>query len=90
MSQQPGGGPVGGSGRGPVKGPGTVRRSPRFTAFLVTGGVIGLLIGVFLSLLGHPDTRYDASTALGFLGLICALLGVLVGGVIAVLFDRRS
>ncbi|HEY5178226.1 MAG TPA: hypothetical protein VIJ07_00370 [Dermatophilaceae bacterium] len=86
MSQQPGGGPVGGSG----KDPSTVRRSPRFTAFLVTGGVIGLLIGVFLSLLGHPDTRYDASAALGFLGLICALLGVLVGGVIAVLLDRRS
>ena len=70
--------------------PGKVRRSPRFTSFLITGGVIGLLIGVFLSLLGQPDTRYDASTTLGFLGLICALLGVLVGGVIAVLLDRRS
>ncbi|NMM21918.1 MAG: hypothetical protein HHJ11_00175 [Phycicoccus sp.] len=65
-------------------------RQPRFTAFLVTGGVVGLLIGVFLSLVGHADTRYDSATAVGFLGLICALLGVLVAGVIAVLLDRRS
>lgn len=65
-------------------------RQPRFTSFLVTGGVVGLLVGVFLSLGGHPDTRYDLATALGFLGLICALLGVLAGGVIAVLLDRRS
>ena len=86
MSQQPGGGPVGGSG----KDPSTVRRSPRFTSFLVTGGILGLLIGFFLSLVGHADTRYDSAAALGFLGLICALLGVLVGGVIAVLLDRRS
>ena len=86
MSQQLGGGPV----KVPVKGLLKVRRSPRFTSFLITGGVVGLLIGVFLSLVGHPDTRYDASAALGFLGLICALLGVLVGGVIAVLLDRRS
>jgi len=82
MSQQPGG--------APGKGPGKVRRSPRFTSFLITGGVVGLLIGVFLSLVGHPDTRYDASAALGFLGLICAGLGMLVGGVVAVLLDRRS
>ena len=70
--------------------PGKARRSPRFTAFLLTGGVVGLLIGLFLSVNGRPDNRYDASAALGFLGLICAGLGVLAGGVIAVLLDRRD
>ena len=74
----------------PGKGPGKARRSPRFTAFLITGGTLGLLIGFFLSLVGHPDTRYDASAALGLLGLICAGLGALVGGIVAVLLDRRS
>jgi len=68
--------------------PRKLRRSPRFTRFLITGGVVGLLIGVLLSLVGHPDARYDVSVAMGFLGLVCALLGVLVGGVIAVLLDR--
>ena len=51
---------------------------------------MGLLIGVFLSVTGQADIRYDASTAVGFLGLICAGLGVLAGGIIAVLVDRRS
>jgi hypothetical protein len=66
-----------------------VRRTPRFTAFLATGGVVGLLVGVVAGVVGHPDTRYDTAAALGFLGLICASLGVLVGGVVAVLLDKR-
>jgi len=74
----------------PVRGTVKVGRSPRFARFLITGGIIGLLIGILLSLVGHPDARYDTSAALGFLGLVCAALGVLVGGAIAVLLDRRS
>jgi hypothetical protein len=66
-----------------------VRRTPKFAAFLITGAVVGLLIGFFLSLRGPADAPYDASAALGFLGLICAGLGMLVGGIIAVLLDRR-
>jgi len=69
--------------------PRKIRRTPRFTAFLVTGGIIGLLTGVLLSIVGPNATRYDASAALGFLGLIFAVLGVLVGGIVAVLVDRR-
>jgi hypothetical protein len=68
--------------------PRRVGRSPRFPAFLITGGLLGLIIGFFLSVFGQPDARYDAATTLGFLGLICAGLGMLVGGIIAVLVDR--
>lgn len=70
--------------------PRKVHRSPNFAAFLVTGGLVGLLVGVFLSVRGSVDPRYDASAALGLLGLICAGLGVLFGGIIAVLLDKRS
>lgn len=70
--------------------PGKARRSPRFPAFLATGGIVGLLVGLFLSVNGHPDNRYDDAAALGFLGLVCAGLGVLAGGIIAVLLDRRN
>jgi hypothetical protein len=69
--------------------PGKVRRTPKYAAFLITGGCVGLLVGFLLSL-RHPDPRYDASAALGFLGLIFAGVGVLVGGIIAVLVDKRS
>ena len=69
--------------------PGKVPRRPNFAAFLISGGLVGLLIGFLVSVFGPADVRYDASAALGFLGLICAGLGVLVGGIIAVLLDRR-
>ena len=69
--------------------PGKVRKTPKFTAFLLTGALAGLLIGFFLSVIGPVDARYDGSAALGFLGLIGAGLGMLVGGIIAVLLDKR-
>ena len=69
--------------------PRTVRCTPRYSAFLLTGALAGLGIGFFLSVVGPVDSRYDPSAALGFLGLIGAGLGMLAGGVIAVLIDRR-
>jgi hypothetical protein len=65
------------------------RRTPRFSAFLLTGALAGLLIGFFLSVIGPVDARYAASAALGFLGLIFAGLGALAGGIIAVLLEKR-
>lgn len=67
----------------------TARRQPRFAAFLISGALLGLLVGFVLSLLGPVDARYDASAALGFLGLIFAGLGALLGGIIAVLLEKR-
>ena len=69
--------------------PGKFRKRPNFTAFLLTGALAGLLIGFFLSVVGPADARYDASAVLGFLGLVFAGLGVLAGGLLAVLLDRR-
>jgi hypothetical protein len=39
--------------------------------------------------MGHDDTRYDVPAALAFFGLIGAAFGVLIGGIIAVLLDRK-
>jgi hypothetical protein len=70
--------------------PPKVRRTLNFWAFLVSGGLVGLLVGFLLSVFGNPDPRYDAPAAMGFIGLICAGLGGLAGGIIAVLLDKRS
>jgi len=69
--------------------PRNARRAPDFTAFLITGGLVGLLIGVFLGLFGPEDARYGTSAAVGFFGVFCAALGALLGGVVAVLLDKR-
>ncbi|MDQ1538355.1 MAG: hypothetical protein QOE58_2748 [Actinomycetota bacterium] len=70
--------------------PRRIGRQPNFTAFLFTGGLVGLLVGILVSVFGRTDSRYEASVAMGFFGLISAGLGVLVAGVVAVLLDRRS
>lgn len=70
--------------------PQKVSRTPNFTAFLLTGGLLGLIVGFFLSMFGPSDPSHDGSSALGFLGLIGAGLGVLAGGLVAVLLDKRA
>ncbi len=70
--------------------PRKIRRRPNFAAFLTTGGLIGLFVGFLVSVLGPAAISYDASAAVGFIGLIFAGLGVLAGAVIALLLDTRS
>jgi hypothetical protein len=70
--------------------PRKIGRRPNFAAFLISGALIGLLIGFLLSVRGPAAVGYDASSTLGFLGLIFAGLGALVAGIIAVLLDTRS
>lgn len=82
--------------------PARVRRAPRFGAFLVAGGVLGFVAGVALAILTGPDSPVQ-STGDGFLpfldgqgavrtvmGVTGAVVGVVVGGVLALVADRRS
>ena len=66
------------------------RRRPNFAAFLISGALIGLLLGFLVSVFGPAASSYEASSPLGFLGLIFAGLGALVAGILAVLLDARS
>lgn len=70
--------------------PRKTRRRPNFAAFLISGALIGLLVGFLVSILGPASGSYDASSTLGFLGLIFAGLGALAAGIVAVLLDTRS
>ena len=59
---------------------------PRFGAFLATGAVLGFLVGA-VSAVSTPGTSgYSASAAFGYL----AVLGALLGGVVAAIFTRRG
>ena len=67
-----------------------VRRAPRVMPFLLTGAVIGALAGLFVSLDGGDGGNYTASSSTGYLVVLFAALGTLLGGLAFVVADRRS
>lgn len=68
--------------------PATVRRAPRFRAFLWAGAVTGLVIGFVVGLIVFPSN--DRGWTLAIFVTELAAAGVLIGAVVAVLLDRRS
>ncbi len=70
-----------------------VRRSVNYAAFLLTGAVAGFVLGGLLELVGPtPSTGavYTGQSSFAFVAMLGALLGTLVGGVVALLLDRRG
>lgn len=69
-----------------------VRRAVNYPAFLLSGAVAGFVLGGLLELLGptvSTGSVYTRESSLAFVAVLGALLGVVVGGVVALLLDRR-
>ncbi|WP_292848321.1 potassium transporter Trk [Microbacterium sp.] len=74
----------------------TVRRAPKFAVFLVLGAALGLVVAMILTFSFNdadavsPDTGlvYSSGQVFGFLALACGTVGVVVGGLVALLLDR--
>jgi hypothetical protein len=66
-----------------------VRRAPRYSAFLLTGGVIGVVAAVIVGLAGSGDPGSSRGPLIGYLAVLLGLLGGLAGGVVALVLDRR-
>ncbi|HEX3002851.1 MAG TPA: hypothetical protein VHO27_01460 [Angustibacter sp.] len=64
-----------------------VRRHPRYSAFLLTGGVVGVVVAVVAGLAGSAGQSRGA--LIGYLAVLLGLLGALLGGVVALVLDRR-
>ncbi|HKT56734.1 MAG TPA: potassium transporter Trk [Microbacterium sp.] len=73
-----------------------VRRAPKVIVFLVLGAAVGVFVAMILTFAFSADTSavtgvtYSASTVFGFLAIICGAVGLLLGGLVAVILDRRS
>lgn len=75
-----------------------VRRAPKISVFLVAGAALGILVAMILTFsfggTGDPSPNtglvYSQGQVFGFLALICIPAGLALGGVIALILDRRS
>jgi hypothetical protein len=68
----------------------TRRRAPRFRAFGLTGLVIAFVVAALVAGLTPPRDGYSQRALFGYLFCSLGLFGVLLGGLVAVLLDRRT
>lgn len=66
-----------------------VRRAPKVWPFLVTGFVLGAVIGLVLSMRAEGG-NYEPASASGYMAVLFGGLGLLLGGVVFVVADRRA
>jgi len=73
----------------------TVRTAPKYVPFLVLGGLIGLAVAAVSAFgfpnpqsLSNPARSYDPSTVFGFLAVLFAGVGVVLGAIAALILDR--
>ena len=75
-----------------------VRRAPKFSVFLLVGAGLGIIVALILTFAFSgtdgisPNTGliYSQGQVFGFLALICIAVGLALGGIVALIFDRRS
>ncbi len=65
-------------------------RIPNFKRFLITGALLGFLVGAVISLVGEDVRGYSAATGALFLGALGALLGAGLAGILGIRLDRSA
>lgn len=65
-------------------------RIPNFKRLLISGAVIGVIVGVAVSVFGAPAGGYSETTAAMYLGALGAVVGVALAGLLGVLLDRSG
>jgi hypothetical protein len=75
-----------------------VRRAPKISVFLILGAALGVFVAMILTFAfngtaeASPNTgvEYSQGQVFGFLVLVCAPVGIVLGGILALILDRRS
>lgn len=68
---------------------GRARRAPRYGSFVVTGALVGVVLGLVLSLARPATGQFSQNSVIGYVAATLGLLGALFGAGVAVLLDRR-
>ncbi|KRB47495.1 MULTISPECIES: hypothetical protein [unclassified Terrabacter] len=65
-------------------------RIPNFKRFLITGAVLGFIVGAAVSILGDEVQGYTTTTGALYIGALGAFLGTGLAGVLGILLDRSG
>jgi hypothetical protein len=65
------------------------RRTPNYLRFIVSGAILGFIVGAVFSLSGEGAVNYSTGSELGYFGVMFGGLGALLAGLLAVLLERR-
>jgi hypothetical protein len=68
----------------------TVRRAPKFPAFMIVGGGIGAIVTFVLTALQPVDPAVGFGALFAYFSLFGVTAGVLLGAVLALILDRRA
>jgi NhaP-type Na+/H+ or K+/H+ antiporter len=68
----------------------TVRRAPKFGAFMLVGAILGVLLTLILTSLFPVDPAVGFLPLFGYFALFGLVIGVVVGGLIALVLDRAG
>lgn len=64
-----------------------VRRAVRIPRFLVLGGILGAIVALVSTLVQPDNGKYTQIQVFGFLALFAVPIGILLGGLVAVILD---
>lgn len=67
-----------------------IRRRPKYSAFMAVGALLGVLAGGLFTFSRPETAEYSYASVIGYTCLLLGLLGVLAGGLLAALLDRRQ
>lgn len=62
-------------------------RTPNFMRYLALGALLGFVVGAAFALVGPDAGNYSTNTAIGYLGVFGALIGLALGGAVALVLD---
>lgn len=68
----------------------SIRRAPRFSAFIVVGALVGLIATLIVTSLFPADPAVGFSATFGYFALFGVPIGAALGALLAIVLDRRA
>ena len=65
-----------------------IRRAPKFSVFLIVGAALGAIVALILTLLFPIDSQVGFGATFGYFAIFGVVGGALIGGSVALIFDR--